>query len=137
MSINISGRRIKSLPEQVADNRKRIEEIALNKSLYQHIIYLEDDTLDTQVVFSLFTNKAEPMTKADVIEYLESKGFDAVSYIYPASGAATGEPNISGVFADGELAYLFGCSNSGDVYYDESDSMNLSLADRVIPLVSF
>ena len=137
MSINISGRRIKSLPEQVADNRKRIEEIALNKSLYQHIINLADDTRDTQVVFSLFTSKAEPMTKADVVEYLESKGFDGTSYLYPASGAAIGEPNISGVFADGELVYLFGCDNSGVVYRDEEDELNLDLIDKVIPLVSF
>ena len=137
MPIDILVRRIKSLPEQVADNRKRIEEIALNKSLYQHIINLADDTRDTQVVFSLFTSKAEPMTKADVVEYLESKGFDGVSYLYPASGAATGEPALIGVFADGELAYLFGCDNWGVVYRDESDSLNLSLIDYVIPLVSF
>ena len=84
MSINISDRRIKSLPEQVADNRKRIDEIALNKSLYQHIIQLDDDNDDIQIVFSLFTSRAEPMTKADVVEYLESKGFDGTDYLYPA-----------------------------------------------------
>ena len=137
MSINISGRRIKSLPEQVADNRKRIEEIALNKSLYQHIINLEDDTHDTQVVFSLFTSKAEPMTKADVVEYLESKGFDAAGYLYPASGAASGEPALAGLFADGELCYSFGADNWGSVYRDEEDELNLDLIDQVIPLVSF
>ena len=132
-----SGRRVKSLPEQVADNRKRIEEIALNKSLYQHIINLADDTGDTQVVFSLFTSKAEPMTKADVVEYLESKSFDGTDYLYPASGAYLGEPPLVGVFADGELAYAFGAANWGVVYLDEEDELNLNLIDRVIPLVSF
>ena len=62
--ITSNGRRIRSLPERVADNTKRISELEEQRELYQYDC-LFDELDDSKIRFSFISNKNYNVEEVD------------------------------------------------------------------------
>ena len=92
MAIHIGDKVVRSLPEEVSDLRKRIDEMEEPKHLYLHclILAIQSDYSEAASTFIL-SKRSQAYDLESLIEYLEANNFGDGEDYYPASGEYSGD----------------------------------------------
>lgn len=126
MAIHIGDKVVRSLPEEVSDLRKRIDELEEPKHLYLHCVLVGEDDWREVASAIILSKRKEAYDYESLAAYLFDNNFtDGESY-YPASGSVTSYIVI-GMYEDG-----------GDIRVEYAGGQNVVepvlLQDEVIKL---
>ena len=126
MAIHIGDKVVRSLPEEVSDLRKRIDELEEPKHLYLHHILIGKKGWTEVASAIILSKRKEAYDYESLATYLFDNNFTDGESLYPASGAVTSYI-VVGMFEDG-----------GDIRVEYAGGQNvvepLLLQDEVIKL---
>ena len=117
MAITVNNKKIRSLPEQVAENSKKIKELETPQELYQYNIYIEFEGTNI-ACFDIYSHDGElagtSMTTVDQLQDL----FDQIKFEYAAASGYCGEHSTIFLQAhyDTDTAALYLLESDGSDY---------------------
>lgn len=112
MSIHIGDKVVRSLPEEVSDLRKRIDELEEPKHLYLHCILVGEDDWTEMASCTILSKREEAYDYESLAAYLFDNNFtDGESY-YPAAGAVNSDSVIGMFEAEGDIKVEYAGGNN-------------------------
>lgn len=129
MAIHIGDKVVRSLPEEVSDLRKRIDELEEPKHLYQHNLILNNDDEVATASCIILSKRAEAYDLDSLLQYLIDGGFVAEELaLLTASGEGANGP-VLGISAseDRNAIKIYSSTFAAGGYDDTVDSISIDL----------
>lgn len=133
MAITVNNKKIRSLPEQVAENSRKIKELETPQELYQYNVYIELQSSADKVCFDVYTHSGEVTSITSITQLLEF--LDDVEFKTAAASGYCGTNStlFFQVFYDSEDNEITITESDGNSYLvDDNDIDDLSVVIRKI-----